>query len=245
MKWQHFYLLPLLILGLGRVQPVQGLEIQWYGQAAFLFKSDNGIKLITDPYQPDGFGEKFRYSAIKDSADIVTVSHEHADHNGVSSISGNPFILRSLGTQTVKNIPITGIASNHDKAGGTLRGKNTIYCFTIDKLRICHLGDLGEIPNAKKIREIQKEGPFDILLAPVGAVYTLEPDEMKSVIQQLNPRVVIPMHYKTTKMDLPLLPVEKFLAGQKNVTRLKASTWSITRKTLPAEKGIMVLDPSN
>jgi len=239
------YFMGIFLLFMGMAIPGYALEIHWYGQSAFLFKGESGIKFMTDPYQTGGFGDKFRYEAIKEPADIITVSHEHGDHNGTDTIAGKPSVIKTLGITTVKNIPITGIASKHDKAGGTLRGKNTIYCFTIDQLRICHLGDLGEFLSKAQIAEILKGGSIDVLLVPVGGTYTLEPDEMKTIIKELNPRVVIPMHFKTPKVDLPLKPVDNFLAGEKDIKRINASTWNITKKTLPQKKEIIVFNPSN
>ncbi len=114
------------------------MKIKWLGHASFLITSDSGIKIITDPYETGG---GLSYGEIKESADIVTVSHDHFDHNNVAAVPGNPQVVK--GTAEVKGIEFKGISTYHDEAKGGQRGKNTILCFEVDGIRVCHLGDLG------------------------------------------------------------------------------------------------------
>ena len=114
------------------------MKIKWLGHASFLIISDSGLKIITDPYVTGG---DLSYGQIKESADIVTVSHDHTDHNNVAAVQGSPRVVR--GAAEVKGIKFNGIPTYHDDTGGGKRGKNTIICFEIDGMRVCHLGDLG------------------------------------------------------------------------------------------------------
>lgn len=143
------------------------MKVQWLGHASFMITSDAGTKIITDPYTPGG---PLAYGEIKESADIVTVSHEHFDHNNVASVGGNPEVVRGAGAKEVKGIGFNGIATYHDDTGGSQRGNNTIFCFEVDGVRVCHLGDLGHQLGDKEIADI---GRVDIVLVPVGGNFTI------------------------------------------------------------------------
>ncbi len=241
-KKNIFLLLMVCLVGLSSVWSVQ---IQWFGQAAFLFTAKDGTKIITDPYEPKGFGGAVNYSTITIKADGVTVSHDHADHNDVSSLPGKPSVIKSAGYSQINNVSIQGIESFHDDQQGKARGKNLIFVYSIDSLRICHLGDLGQKLTQDQIKQILKKGPIDVLLIPAGGVYTLDSSKLSDVIAQINPRITIPMHYKTDQIKIPLRPVDDFLKSQKNVTRLGSSTLRISNAILPASNKIYVLIPSN
>jgi len=212
------------------------MKLKWLGHSAFEITSDAGIKLITDPYATD---DRLSYGEIKESADIVTVSHDHSDHNNVSAVRGNPEIVR--GTTEIKGIKFRGIPTYHDEAKGQQRGKNTIFCFEVDGAKVCHLGDLGHTLGDKQIAEL---GEVDILLIPVGGFYTINAMAASQICDQLKPRVIIPMHYKTNKCGLPISGVDEFLQGKKNVSRLDASEVELKPGKLPADTQIIVLQPS-
>ena len=212
------------------------MKLKWLGHSAFVITSDTGIKIITDPYATD---DRLSYGEIKESADIVTVSHDHSDHNNVSAVRGNPEIVR--GTTEIKGIKFRGIPTYHDEAKGQQRGKNTIFCFEVDGTKVCHLGDLGHTLGDKQIAEI---GEVDILLIPVGGLYTINATTASQVCDQLKPKVIIPMHYKTNKCGLPISGVDEFLQGKKNVSRLDASEVELKSGKLPADTQIIVLQPS-
>ena len=116
------------------------MKVKWLGHAAFIITSDEGIKILTDPYQLGMFG--VNYDEIKEAVDIVVVSHEHPDHNNVEGVPGSPEVIRDAGTRQAKGIEFRGIASFHDDSGGSQRGPNNIFCFTVNGVRLCHLGDL-------------------------------------------------------------------------------------------------------
>ena len=127
------------------------MKIKWLGLASFLITSDSRTRIITDPYETGG---DLSYGEIRESADIVTVSHEHFDHNNVAAVQGNPQILRKMGEAEVKGIRFKGVGSLHDDVGGKERGKNTIFWFDVDGVKVCHLGDLGHQLSTEQVRAI-------------------------------------------------------------------------------------------
>jgi len=215
------------------------MKIKWYGHAAFLITSDQGVKIITDPYESGAYGGQLAYGKIKDQADIVLTSHDHADHNDTKSLPGSPQIVKGSGAKTVKGISIKGIPTYHDPSKGSERGTNTIFAFSVDGIDICHLGDLGHILSEKELAEI---GPVDILLIPVGGYYTIDPKEATKVAEQIKPKVLIPMHFKTEKCGFPIAPVEDFLKGKLNLRRPKGSEVALEETTLPQQMEIVVLE---
>ncbi len=214
------------------------MKIKWLGHASFLITSDTGTKIITDPYEPS---DRLKYGEIKESADIVTVSHEHGDHNNVAAVKGNPKAVRGAGTTEVKSIQFKGIPTYHDDAGGKERGNNTIFCFEVDGMRVCHLGDLGHPLNDKQVAEL---GKIDILLTPMAGAYTIDAKVATEVCGKLSPKVIIPMHYKNEKCNFPISGVDEFLKGKTGVSRLDANEVEFKRQKLPATTQIMVLKPA-
>ncbi len=214
------------------------MKIKWYGHAAFLITSDQGVKIITDPYESGAYGGQLAYGKIQDQADIVLTSHDHADHNDAKSLPGSPQMISGSGSKTVKGISMKGISTYHDPSKGKERGTNTVFTFSIDGIRVCHLGDLGHILSDKELSEI---GPVDILLAPVGGYFTIDPGEATKVAEQIRPKVLIPMHYKTEKCGFPIAPVEDFLKGKTNFKTLKTSETVFDKATLPGQMEVVVL----
>jgi len=198
--------------------------------------SDRGTKIITDPYVTGG---DLSYGEIRESADIVTISHEHSDHNNVAAVRGNPKMVRGAVTVEIKGTEFKGIPCDHDDAGGKLRGKNTILCFEVDGIRVCHLGDVGHQLSDKQVTEL---GRVDILLIPVGGFYTIDAKVASGVCDRLTPRVIIPMHYKTDKCGFPIASVDEFLRGKKDVSRLDTSEAEFKLGELPASTQIIVLE---
>jgi len=209
------------------------MKIKWLGHASFMITSETGTKIITDPYITT---ENLNYGEIKESADIVTVSHEHGDHNNVAAVRGNPEVAR--GTAKAKGIEFKGISTYHDDAEGKSRGKNTILCFEVDGIRVCHLGDLGHQLSAQQVAEL---GKVDILLIPVGGFYTIDAKVAGQLCDRLKPKVIIPMHFKNDKCAFPIAGVDEFLKGKKGVSRLDTSEVEFKQGELPASTQIMVL----
>jgi L-ascorbate metabolism protein UlaG (beta-lactamase superfamily) len=215
------------------------MKIKWYGHAAFLITSDEGTKIIIDPYEPGAFGGQLSYDKIKDQADIVLTSHDHADHNDTGSLPGTPQIVKGSGPKTIRGISMKGVSSYHDPSKGSERGTNTVFTIKVNQIQICHLGDLGHLLSDKELAEI---GPVDILLIPVGGFFTIDPKEATRVAEQIKPKILIPMHFKTEKCGFAIAPVEDFLKGKTNIKRPKTSEATFDRATLPQQMEIVVLD---
>lgn len=216
------------------------MKVKWYGHAAFYLISENGLRLITDPYEPGAFGGAIGYGPITDEADIVLISHDHADHNYVKGLKGKPQVIKGKGIHHYKDLEIKGISAYHDEGKGSQRGENTIFCFKLDEINVCHLGDLGHIPQEEQLKEI---GNVDLLLIPVGGVYTIGPAQAAKTMEKIQPKIAIPMHYKTPRCGFSLAPVEEFTKG-KIVKTLQASELQISRKDLPENLEIIVLAPA-
>jgi L-ascorbate metabolism protein UlaG (beta-lactamase superfamily) len=215
------------------------MKIKWYGHAAFLITSDEGTKIIIDPYEPGAFGGQLSYGKIRDQADIVLTSHDHADHNYTQDLPGTPQVVKGSGSKVLKGIAIKGVSTYHDPSKGSERGANTIFTIKINNIHICHLGDLGHLLSDKELAEI---GPVDILLIPVGGFFTIDPKEATRVAEQIKPRILIPMHFKTGKCGFSIAPVDDFLKGKANVRRPKTSEATFDKATLPRQMEIMVLE---
>ncbi|NQT71696.1 MAG: MBL fold metallo-hydrolase [Chloroflexi bacterium] len=213
------------------------MKIKWLGHASFLITAADGAKIITDPF---GEYNGLNYAPINEFADIVLVSHQHGDHVG-GKVGGNPQQIAQAGSTTARGIEFKGIASYHDPSGGKERGDNIIFCFTVEGIHICHLGDLGHVLSDQQVTEI---GGVDVLLIPVGGLFTIDAKEATQVCNQINPKVVIPMHVSNEKCGFPIATVEDFLQGKSTVERANASETEFEKEGLPAEQKIVVLNPA-
>lgn len=214
------------------------MEITSLGHSAFKIRG-KAATIVTDPFDGTMVGSKF--PAI--SGDIVTVSHNHPDHNKADLIGGTPMIISGPGEYELKGVRITGIGTFHDDEKGVQRGNNTLFHILIDGVGIVHAGDLGH-----KLSEEQEENlpSVDILMLPVGGVYTLDAKGAASVVTQLEPKIVIPMHYKTARHDAKtfgeLSPVEAFLKEIGKEGILPQPKLVVGRDKLPAELQVVVLE---
>jgi L-ascorbate metabolism protein UlaG (beta-lactamase superfamily) len=211
------------------------MKIQWLGHSSFLITSDEGIRIVTDPYKPK---EYLRYRPLNQPADVVTISHDHSDHNYVQMVSGQPIIVKGAGEFIVSGIEFYGVPTMHDASGGSQRGKNTIFFFTVNGVKMCHLGDLGHVLNPDQAAEI---GVVDVLLTPIGGYYTIDPEEAWEVADQLAAKIVIPMHFKTESADLPIAEVDEFLKNKPNIRQLNSSVLELRKEDVPEERQIIVL----
>lgn len=210
------------------------MEIKWFGHACFEIKAMDGTVIVTDP-----FDESIGYTVPEISADVVTVSHDHFDHNNVSTIKGEREVVKGEGEHFSKNIRFYGVKTHHDKKRGAERGSNIVFLFDVDTMRICHLGDLGHVLEEAQLKSI-KEKEIDILLIPVGSVFTIDAKDAEKVVEQLKPKIAVPMHYKTPPLQLNIEKVDKFLKGKKRVREEKKL--SLSKEDLPEETEIVVLD---
>ena len=212
------------------------MKIKWLGHASFLITSVSGVKIITDPYEPN---DKLLYGAIDESADIVTVSHDHFDHGNVAAVQGTPQTVKT--DAEIKGIKFKGIATAHDASGGKERGRNTVFCFEVDGIKVCHLGDLGHELTAEQMTGI---GSVDVLLLPVGGFYTIDAAVASRVAEQLKPRVIIPMHFKNSRCNFPIAGVEEFLRGKEDVNQPASTEVELRAGEMPATTRIIVLKPA-
>ncbi len=214
------------------------MKIKFLGHAAFVITSDAGVKIIADPYET---GPGLTYGEITESADIVTVSHHHHDHDNVAAVKGEPAVISRAGKSTAKGIEFKGTTSYHDNVRGSRAGDNLIFCFEVDGVKVCHLGDLGHLLDDKQLKEI---GSVDVLLIPVGGFFTIDAKVATEVCNQLKPRVIIPMHYRTEKSFPDIAYVDEFLKGKSNVIRQDSSEVEFKAGGLPASTQVMVLKPA-
>ncbi len=209
------------------------MDISWYGQSCFKIKGKNA-SVVTDPYDPEKVGLK----KLRVAGDIVTISHQHEDHNNKQAVEGEPFVIEGAGEYEVKGITINGIQTFHDNKEGKERGKNVVYTIEMDGVTVCHLGDLGHELSTAQLEAI---GDVDVLLLPVGGVYTIDAAEAVKIIAQIEPKVVIPMHYKITDA-LPLASVDEFLKvyGKGKIDPLPK--YSITKDKMPEGEEVVILE---
>ncbi len=164
------------------------MEVTYLGHAAFLLKHKE-VKLVCDPFE----GE-VGFKLPKVEANIVTISHDHFDHNAAGLISGEPRVINGPGEYEVKGVTILGVASWHDNKLGAEKGPNTIYSIRMDEVNLCHLGDLGHTLSDEQVSLL---GEVDVLMVPTGGVFSLDPETAWKVVEQINPYIIIPMHFKT------------------------------------------------
>jgi L-ascorbate metabolism protein UlaG (beta-lactamase superfamily) len=209
------------------------MDITWLGHSCFRIKGSHAT-IITDPYSP-GLG----YSLGKPTARIVTVSHEHPGHSYIEGVGGQPRVVSRPGEYEISDVLIIGIATFHDGEGGKKRGKNTVFLMAMDEIAVCHLGDLGHVLTSEQIEDI---GNVDVLMLPVGGVSTINAPMAAEVVRQLEPKVVIPMHYKTPVLKRELETVDRFLKeiGAKQVA--SQPKLSVSKSNLPGSSQVFLLD---
>ncbi|MGI5939220.1 MAG: MBL fold metallo-hydrolase [Thermoleophilia bacterium] len=217
------------------------MRLTYYGHSSFLVETRDGTRVILDPYVPGCYDGAVRYGAITDAADVAIASHTHPDHAGIDAIPGKPLVLVQPKTETIGDLRIKGVDVFHDGSHGSERGSNTIVILDDGDVRLVHLGDLGHLLTPDIVEQL---GRVDILLIPVGGHFTIDHDEATEVVKALEPRIVVPMHYKTNRIDFPIAGVDPFLAGQGRVERKTSSTIEVTNGTLPKERSVIVLSPS-
>jgi L-ascorbate metabolism protein UlaG (beta-lactamase superfamily) len=207
------------------------MEISWLGHSCFQLRGKN-VTLITDPFSP-----QLEHSLGKINAPIVTISHNHPGHNFAGGVDGDPRIVRGPGEYEISDVLITGVASYHDNKHGQELGRNTIYVIHMDDLIVCHLGDLGHILQEEQLEEV---ADADVLLIPIGGQHTINATQAAEVISQVEPHIVIPMHYSPSIGDVPN-PLDKFCREMGIEALNPQPKLSITRSALPAETQVVIL----
>lgn len=222
------------------------MEIRYLAHSSFLITTDGGTRVLFDPYESGGYGGAMRYGPIRETADVVVNTHRHADHGHTAGLPGKPEAVDGLdlsadGPRAIKDVTLSAVHTFHDPNQGKERGENAVILLKADGLTLAHLGDLGHTLDPVLAHEIC---PVDILLIPVGGHFTIDAAQATEVMNALRPKITIPMHFKTDRVDFPIAPVEGFLAGKRNVRRPGGSTLSVEKGTLPAQAEIVVLEPS-
>ena len=208
------------------------MEIIWYGHSCFRLRAKEGT-VVTDP-----FSKEIGYNLPRLTADIVTISHDHPGHNNAAAIKGNPRIIKNPGEYEVKGIFIFGVQTYHDRRKGRDRGGNTVYIFEMEGLSIGHLGDLGHIPTQDQMDLLSD---LDILLIPVGGKSTLNAAMAAEVINLIEPRIVIPMHYRTPQVKMKLDSVDIFLKEMGVKAGEPPPSLKVTPSSLPEDTQIVLL----
>lgn len=208
------------------------MTITWFGHACFRIETKGGSVLI------DPFGKETGLKPPKIKDNLVLVTHHHFDHDNTSEANPEAFIIDGPGEYEKQGISIRGIASFHDKTNGKERGSNTIYVVKAEEIVICHLGDIGQ----EKLEESQVEdiGDVDILMVPVGGTYTVDHKEAAGIIGQIEPKIIVPMHYKIKDLKIDISGPDKFLK-EIGLTPEKVDKLKIAKKNLPVDETKLIM----
>jgi len=211
------------------------MEIKWHGQACFSIKTKDK-SIVIDPYEDLGWGiPKLR-------GDLILVTHDHRDHNNIKAVAKtseevNQFVINGPGEYEIGGVFITGISASHDSKGGEERGMTTLYSINADNVTICHLGDLGTQLSNEQLDALDG---VDVLLIPVGGTFTIDAGEAVKVVSQIEPRIVIPMHYALPNLKHKLDSVEKFIK-ELGLAPEETETFKFQVSDLPAEETKLVI----
>jgi L-ascorbate metabolism protein UlaG (beta-lactamase superfamily) len=220
------------------------MQVEWYGQSAFRL-TDGAVTVFIDPFDDMSAiaerGMQWDYPAIEGVApELLLVTHEHLDHNGVGAIDGDPATLRSTAGRLESPLgEVVAVASEHDRAAGTERGPNTLFSFELGGRRVAHLGDLGQA--SLRPEQVEALGDVDVLIVPVGGGPTMGAEEATEVVATLAPAVVIPMHYRTERIGF-LEPVDAFADRAARVERAPSPV--VELDDLPGGEGSLVVVPA-
>ena len=215
------------------------MKFTWITHSCFKIRLESGLELLFDP-----FNNEIGYEPIDLTTDILFVSHQHFDHNYVECVKGDYVLMDKPGEYQVKDVKITGFPSVHDHHGGANRGDNIIFKIEAEGMSIMHMGDVGCIPTAE---EFEAFGHVDVLMIPVGGFYTVDANEALEICKRINPNIILPMHYKTLYLEMPIAPVFEFTdaAGKYfDRSRLGANNFSITKDNLKKRTRIIVMNNS-
>jgi len=217
------------------------MRIEYLGHACFRVAGDAGKALVFDPYEPGCFGGALTYAEPGVSADVVFLSHDHADHGASGQISGSPKVVGEAGCGEHDGVSWVGVETCHDASGGAERGSNVIFNVTMDGVRLCHLGDLGHPLEAGQCASI---GGVDVLFAPVGGHFTIDAGTAVEVARQLDPGILVPMHFKTDKVGFPIAPLDDFTAVSPWPVEDMGRAAEFAAGELPEATAVWIMEPS-
>lgn len=214
------------------------MKIDWLAHSCFTLRNQAGSVLLTDPYD-----ESTGYEVPHVQADVVTSSHGHGDHAHFEVLKGDYILFNTPGKHQACGFTVTGIETKHDDEGGAKRGDNLVFVIESEHIRLCHCGDLGHMLTEEQLQAI---GHVDILMVPVGGYYTIDAQVAREVVRALDPKVVIPMHYKTEQCPYPIAPIEAFLELMRKdeyaISMYHDSTKDYTEDGLPKRHTVLVMD---
>ena len=209
------------------------MEIHWLGHSCFRLRGRDAT-IITDPY-----GRALGLNPGRQSADVVTISHESPNHDAAGGVSGHPRVIRGPGEYEVRGAMIVGIATPGERLRDGAFGRNTAYSITLDDVQVCHLGDLARTLNATQIEALKDP---DVLLVPVGGGCTIGSAEVAEVVSQLEPKIVVPMHYGMSGISVGLEPIERFCREMAVEDVRYQPRLSLTRSSVPSETTVTLLE---
>lgn len=217
------------------------MKIRFLGHAAFELTLGNGKKIIFDPYESGAFNGAVKYSPIEGEYDVALVSHDHADHVCDEVITRCGKVHDTAGEFEDEDVRGTMIATYHDESEGSERGSNLVSIMEVDGMKLAHMGDLGHQPSEELYELLDG---VDIMLIPVGGHFTIDDAAAEEIAGRVKPRILIPMHFKTDKVDFPLKTVDDFIDRMDNVERTGGSEITVTSDSLPGEMKVIVLEPA-
>ncbi len=238
---KHWIVALFLAAGFGMARPASATGVRWFGHACFQITSDAGTRVLVDP-----FDASVGYKVPAVPAELVLVTHEHSDHNNVAAATGQQVVLHGLrmdsSAKKVKDVTVRAVRTKHFAAAADkARGENTVFVLEVDGMRLVHCGDLGHTLTPDQVRAI---GKVDILMVPVGGVYTINGAGAAQVAKQVKARVILPMHMGTALTRLPLDDLSSFMAAARtagwDMRTAKGKTIPFSRGTLPAQTTVMV-----
>lgn len=211
------------------------MKIEYLGHSCFKLTESTGTSIVCDPYS-----EEIGYKMPSTSANAVTVSHGHYDHNAVKNVEGNPEIIEKQTSFSLPGVEVDAVKSFHDCKRGKIRGENTIFKFRMDGIDVCHLGDLGEECSSALIEAVL---PVNVLLIPVGGTYTIDAEMAKEYVDRIMPDVVIPMHFRTRDCKLDIDKVDEFLKlfDEDIIEECEGNSLELSRSDLNGGTKIIVL----
>lgn len=209
------------------------LDITWYGQAMFSFSSP-GLTMVVDPTPPET-----GYAFDPFPADVVLITHQHFDHGYVQGVTGNPKVISASGTFDLGDVKVQGFDTFHDAKQGSERGPNIVYVWEQAGLKLGHFGDLGDTPSPGVLKRLLK---LDVAMMPVGGVFTIDGEQAVRLIRDIEPGIVLPMHYGTSECAIPLDPVDEFTRRFKGKVRVvEERPVEVTAASVPPATEVWVL----
>lgn len=217
------------------------MKLTYLGHAAFELALGDGRRIVFDPYEAGSYDGALAYGAIEGAYDIAVVSHDHADHRSEAVVGAATTVVDAAGEREIDGVRVVSWATWHDETEGSERGSNLVSVVEAEGLRIAHLGDLGHMIDPAEMPGL---AGVDVLLVPVGGYFTIDAKAASEIARAIGPRIVVPMHFKTPKVDFPIAPAEPFVELAGGATRPGGSELELDPGALPEETETILLEPA-